>query len=286
MERAGVMGDEEVGRVKQSDSLRQGKFANDVDYGEIGKEGADVGVVRAADEYNLASSLKQKLCEFDVVLGGPAAEGGICQHVARTGGRQDNARAGGGRQGRDGKEQRGQRGKMGGAKLVRKVEEDAGKLIGVVAPGEDAAIAARVREHELARCANGEREDCVAVVVVEGGDDLVGAAGEHTPELEDGGGTNGERSEEDSAIVGQDGIYPGVKLQDREDGRPTYPVNVHPRKMKLMSRGKKHSRVADGTEFDQKNTRHACGKNTLRAGHEEHSGRQYQGPLLCEGMTH
>ena len=116
-------------------------------------------------------------------------------------------------------------------------EEDAGVLVGMVAPGEEAKGAVGGGEAEAASGEDWKGEEAVAGVVVEGGDEGVTAEEEDAPEGEEGAQAGGEGAGEEGAVVGKDGVEPGVELEDGKDSGAADPIDLVAGAVELMGGG-------------------------------------------------
>src|ERR1019366_5708535 len=118
-----------------------------------------------------------------------------------------------------------------------------------------------VREQNLAGGADGEGENSVTGVVVKDREQRVGATAgdcaEVLPEREDGAEADGCGAGEDGTVVGEDGVDPRVELEDWEDRWAADPVDGVADEVKLMCGRDRHDDVADGSEFEDEDSRHA-----------------------------
>ncbi len=120
----------------------------------------------------------------------------------------------------------------------------------MVAAGEEAEAAVGGGELDAAGGEDGEGEELVALVVVEGGDEGVAAEGEAAPELEEDAELGGGGAGEDGAVVYGDGVDPGVELEDGEDGVAADPVDLVALLVQELGGGDEHDDIADGSEFE------------------------------------
>ncbi len=225
---------------------------------EAGEVGADPGIVGTAEEEDFEVAGEEVLGDGGVVFGGPAAEGLLAKHVAGSAGDEGDAGAGGALGGGGpagegcGGEAFGGEGREGGvAAGVGPAEEDAGELVGVVAVGDELEAAVGAGKLEAAAGADGEGEEAVAGVVVEGGDEVEAMGEEVAPEFGEGSGAGGKGCAEEGAVVGDVEVDPGVEVEEGGDGGAAEPMDFGPCLVEEVGSGEKHERVADGAEFDE-----------------------------------
>ena len=193
-----------------------------------------------------------------VAFGGPAAKGLLAEHVAGAAGDEGDAGAGcalGGAgaagEGRGGEARWGERREGGVATGVWPAEEDAGELVGVVAVGDELKAAVGAGELDAVRGADGEGEEAVAGVVIEGGDEVEALEEEVAPEFGEGAGAGGEPCSEEGAVVGDVRVDPGIEGEEGGNGGTAEPVDFGAGLVQEVGGGEDHEDVADGSEFDE-----------------------------------
>ena len=132
----------------------------------------------------------------------------------------------------------------------------AGVLVGVVPRGNKAGGTVEAGEHDLAMRTDGQREEFVAGVVVERGAEGIAAASEGFPECEQRFGTGCGAAGKYRAVIGEDGVNPGIEGKKRRDGLTADPVDLRSLLMESIDSRDGHEDVANGTEFDDESADH------------------------------
>lgn len=177
VERAAVMGDEEIAGLVERDELAEVRLADEVFTGKVCEMGEDPSVGRRACEEDVDAAVQELFCEGDVVLDGPSAEGVVSEEVFCAAGGEGDCGRGTGRGGRERPSGKFCEGRVG----AFCAEEEMEVLLAVVSTWERGAVFSR--EEAVIGCAGEEGEEAVARVGVRGEDEIEEAQFEGFPEF-------------------------------------------------------------------------------------------------------